>query len=29
MSEANVHKIAQRFRDTVDGLLKDDGDTQD
>ena len=28
-SEANVHKIAQRFRDDVDELLKDDGNTQD
>jgi len=28
VSEANVHKIAQRFRDHLDKLLKDDSDTQ-
>jgi RNA polymerase sigma factor (sigma-70 family) len=29
VSETNVHKIAQRFRDDVDRLLKDDGNTPD
>ena len=29
VSEANVHKIAQRFRDHLDQLLKDGSDTQD
>ena len=27
VSEANVHKIAQRFRDRIDELFPRDGDT--